>query len=305
MHGEQRQFVIGCCATLLVGTSIFLTSPSAADQQPFTPTGSVSQSQDLLSYLIPWLSEDLADAHRAYPIYGPVKSVEISHSGMRKNLIYQYDSHGRITERRSTEESLLPRRDRPPSITWRVEFLSSQQADEHYIQEFCNDNFIGRHVLKFASNDLVANRYSYYPDGTLEPRPTATYSYDPLTRTFVKETVYLHREKICEPDWSFSDSTLDQTVFRFDSTGFVVEIVSGRDPTEPLYNHWVFTRDGNGFLEDTFVVPDKHLFRSMLHQADRAGNLTRFQTHWVSERFGTARFEPHDDPVDRTVSYRE
>jgi len=48
----------------------------------------------------------------------------------------------------------------------------------------CNGRFLERHVFEFDADATTAKRYTIYPDGSREPIPTMTFSYDPSDKQY-------------------------------------------------------------------------------------------------------------------------
>ncbi len=292
---------------LLVGCSPALAEASERNSPGFAPGASIDDTRELLVFLVSWLEHDLADAHRIYPIYGDVKTISIGDGyGMYGERKYLLARDGRVTGKESKKREYNVEKKQRENVLISRRYLYEKGKNDFESRVHCNGRFYERHVFAIDEEKGLVNRFSYYPDGTRESVPTITLAYDPETRTLLKREMYVEHKGICDPNWDIAAKPIwNQTTFVFSTSGFVIEIVAGEDPTDKRYLHWQFVPNENGIIEDTILMPDTPQFRSEVVNQDRFGNPTLIKRYYAVTNFGTVDFEYYDETEFRHEYYGE
>lgn len=261
----------------------------------------IDDQKTLLVYLITWLGEDLADAHRVYPARGRVKSISFGEGfGISGEHSIELSPEARVTRRERKRREYSVEDKNRHDVETSVTYLYDVETGALESRVHCNGRFFERHVFEFDAAGTTANRYTINPDGSRESRPTMTFSYEPKTQTLSQKETYITHEKLCDPNWSMSsDPYTTSTTFVFGESGFVTDIIAGDDPSAKQYKHWQFVEDGNGSLMDTFMFPDTHLYRQEYGEYDSHGNPAVLHRSYAISRFGAVDFESDGDTLFR------
>lgn len=273
----------------------------------FIPTSSIDDTRTLLVFLVSWLQDDLADAHRIYPVGGDVKSITVGDGyGILGEEKYTLGRDGRVIRKESKKNEYSTEDNRRHNVLLSTEYQYDSESGQFEARVHCNGRFFERHVYEINEQLNSVVRYSYYPDGTREPTPTTTFVFEPNTRTLRTKESYLSHDGICDPSWSLpTDPQSTTTTFMFGESGFVTDIISGEDPADKRYLHWRFVPNEDGYLKDTILMPDTHQFRDKVMEYDAFGNPLVIHTYEAVSSFGTVDFEYYGDEEFRREYYGE
>lgn len=268
---------------------------------PYSPVSAIDDQRLLLAYLVSWLSDDLADAHRVYPVRGDVKNISVGEGySIIGEKTFILSPEKRVVRRDSKEREYSVQDRKRHDVLISVEYQFDNATGHLESRVHCNGRFFERHVYEMDTAGGTVIRFSYYPNGRREPTPTMIFIYDSEKRTLSKERLYIGHDGICDPNWSMpEDPQSVHTTFVFGASGFVTDIISGNDPTDKNYLHWRFVEDNNGDLKDTILMPETHQYRRKVVEYDSYGNPTVVHTLVAVNSFGTIDFEYYGDDVFR------